>query len=258
MSVPVQPPPLYARLQHSLRDDIRTGRLPPGALLPSERDMEVQHGVSRITVRRALDELAREGLLERSRGRLARVLPSLTAAVRTRIEDDLASSLQLGRGMEAEVLSYRWRLPDPAVAAILDTPTDEPVLHVERLRRRNGQGVLHTLAHVPSAVGILLPRDALADATMLDLLAARGIVASSARQDMRAGACPSDVSRWLEIASGAPVFVIDRLVRDTAGRPMQHLIATFRGDSFTYRISSEQQGSGAFVEVQAAGRVVGP
>ena len=247
--------PLYARLQNKLRDDIRTGRLPGGAALPSERDMEVQHGVSRITVRRALDELAREGLLDRSHGRVTRVVQPLTATVRTRIEDDLASSLQLGRGMEARVLSYAWYQPDPVVATLLEVPTDEPVLHVERLRRRGVRGMLHTIAHVPRQVGALLSRTALENATMLDLLAGHGIVAASAQQDMRADSCPPGISDLLDLQPGAPVFVIDRLVRDGPGRAIQHLIATFRGDGFTYRVSSAQQKEGRFLEIVAAGRM---
>lgn len=247
--------PLYMRVQQSLRDTIRAGTLPPGSPLPSEKELEDEHGVSRITIRRALEELEREGLIERGRGRQARVAPLLTAAVNTRIEEELASILQIGRGMEAEVLSYGWRMPTAAVAQALEAPADEPVLQVERVRRRRDKVILHTLAHVPAAIGAMLPRDALAKSTMLDLLSARGIQPGSVEQEMRAAPSDPTVAALLGLEPGAPVFVMDRLVRDGSGRPIQRMIATFRWDSFRYRISSTKLGNGRTLEFEAAGQI---
>ncbi|CAO3428137.1 GntR family transcriptional regulator [Azospirillum endophyticum] len=247
--------PLYMRVQQSLRDAIRAGTFAPGSLLPSEKELEDEHKVSRITVRRALEELEREGLIERGRGRQARVAALLTAAVNTRIEEELASILQIGRGMEAEVLSYGWRMPTAQVAEALEASADEPVLQVERVRRRRGQAILHTLAHVPAAIGAMLPREALVKSTMLDLLSARGVQPGSVEQEMRAAPCDGDVAALLGLEPGAPVFILDRLVRDGSGRPMQRMIATFRWDSFRYRISSTKLGNGRTLEFEAAGRI---
>lgn len=247
--------PLYARVRQSLREAIQSGRLPSGAPLPSEKELEAEHGVSRITVRRALDELEREGLIERGRGRQARVAALVTAAVRTRIGDELASILQIGRGMAPEVLSYGWRLPDASTASLLDAPPEEPVLRVERLRRRRDLPVLHTIAHVPAAIGALLPRDALTGATMLDLLATRGVLPGSVEQEMRAAPCEAGIAALLNLADGAPVFVLDRLVRDATGRPMQHMVARFRWDSFHYRMTTTRRGEGGALEIEAAGRI---
>ena len=246
--------PLYARVQQSLREAIQTGVLSTGTILPSEKELEILHGVSRITVRRALDELEREGLIERSRGRPARVATLLTAAISTRIEDELASILQLGRGMGAEVLSYQWRMPTPAVVERLAVPAEEPVLQVERLRRRRGQPMLHTLAHVPAAIGAHLPRDLLESATMLDLLAARGIQTGSVEQEMRAAPCNPRISGLLGIPAEAPVFLIDRLVRNDAGHPMQWMVATFRWDCFRYRMTTRLDDGGT-VGIEAAGQL---
>jgi len=250
--------PLYVRVKQNLRNAIESGRFPAGSALPSEKQLETEHGVSRITVRRALEELEREGLVERGRGRQARVCEMLTSAIRTRMEDDLASILQLGRGMTAEVVSYAWRIPDSAIALKLAIPADEPVLHVERLRRRRGKSVLHTLAHVPASIGGFLPRGALEKATMLDVLAQKGIQAASVKQEMRAGPCAAFVAGLLDLPRGAPVFVLDRLVLDTADRPIQHLIATFRWDSFCYRVESKRQEGGRTVNVVAGGRIESP
>jgi len=247
--------PLYARVRSALRAAIRSGELGPGAILPSEKDLEAAHGVSRITVRRALEELEREGLVVRGRGRQARVVEPLISAIRTEIEDDLASMLELVRGTEAEVLAFKWLLPDPEVCNRLGVPADEPVLRVDRLRRLDGRPILHTTAHVPPWVGARLQRDTLSERTMLDTLARSGVRLAAAAQEMRAAACSPAVAPLIGLAAGEPVFVIERLVSDEAGRSVQHLLATFRWDSFSYRITSTGSAAGRRVEIAGAGRL---
>src|SRR5690349_17846457 len=117
--------PLYARVQSALRAAIRSGELRAGAVLPSEKELETVHGVSRITVRRALEELEREGLVVRGRGRQARVVQPLVSAVRTQIEDDLAGMLELVRGTEARILSFKWYIPDAELGDLLQAREGE-------------------------------------------------------------------------------------------------------------------------------------
>src|ERR1043166_3629049 len=140
--------PLYARVPAALRQAIRSGRLAAGAVLPTEKELEAEHGVSRITVRRALVELEREGLVVRGRGRQARVVEPLVSAVRANHDDDLAWILSLVRGTEARVRGFRWQLPDEEARTKLETEGDEPVLLVERLRSSDGPPILPTPAPV--------------------------------------------------------------------------------------------------------------
>jgi GntR family transcriptional regulator len=247
--------PLYARVQTAIRDAIRQGRLSPGAPLPSEKDLEVEHGVSRITVRRALEELEREGLILRGRGRQARVVEPLVSVARTEIEDDLADMLQLVRGTEPRVLSFAWKLPDETVRANLGVGPDEPVLLVERLRSSHGRPIMHTSAHVPAWIGAKLDRGTMRERTMLENLQEAGVTIAHAEQIMHAAPCPAALAAHLDLAPGDPVFLIERLVRDDRERPIQHLLATFRWDSFSYRVSSTRSETGRVVEMAGAGRV---
>ena len=248
-------PPLYAKVHAALRQAIRSGRLAAGAVLPSEKELEAEHGVSRITVRRALVELEQEGLVVRGRGRQARVVERLVSAVRADIDDDLASMLDLVRGTEAKVLGFRWHLPDEEARAKLGTEGDEPVLLVERLRSNEGRPILHTRALVPAWVGAKFERDALGHQTMLDQLACSGVTIAEAVQSMYAAPCPEAVAPLIGLAVGDACFIIERLVRDDRGRPVQHLLATFRWDSFSYRISSTRSESGRRVEMAGTGRM---
>jgi GntR family transcriptional regulator len=72
--------------------------------------------------------------------------------------------------------------------------------------------------------------------------------------EMRAQACDARVAEHLELKKGDPVFVMERLVSDSTGRPMQSMTATFRADSFSYRIvSSSESEAGQEMRMEAAG-----
>ena len=178
------------RVQNAIRLDIRQGRLASGQALPSEKELEQTHGVSRITVRRALEELEREGLVVRSRGRPARVAERLVSVARTQIDEDLTTMLDLVRGTDPEVLCFKWRLPDEGMIAKLELSNDEPVLQVDRIRRSGNRPMLHTTAHVPAFVGTKLEAERLAKRSMLDLLVNSGVKIAQAAQVMSAAPCP--------------------------------------------------------------------
>ncbi len=247
--------PLYARVQSSLREAIRAGQLAPGAVLPSEKDLEAAHRVSRITVRRALEELEREGLVVRGRGRQARVVEPMMSVARTEIEDDLAGLLELVRGTEARVLLFKWRLAEPALHVRLGVAEDEPLLQVDRLRSNGGKPMLHTMAHVPAWIGSRLERTMLTERTMLESLSHSGVVLASASQEMHAAPCPALVAPLIGLSPGEPTFMIERLVKDSRDRPVQHLVATFRWDCFSYKISSTHAANKRVVEIAGSGRI---
>lgn len=250
-----QASPLYARVHAALKQAIHDGRLPPGAPLPSEKELEAEYGVSRITVRRALEELERERLILRGRGRQARVADLLMSVARTAIEDDVAAILELVRGTEARLLQFRWQFPDATVRAKLEVAEGEPVLLVERLRSLNGTPIMHTMAQVPARIGAKLDQATVSDGTMLEQLRDRGVTIAHAVQEMRAAPCPETVAPLLDLKPGEPTFVLERLVRDDANRPIQYLIASLRWDSYSYRISTTRSAEGRVVEITGAGRM---
>ena len=132
---------------------------------------------------------------------------------------------------------------------------DEPVLQVDRLRYHGGRPVLHTTAHVPAWVGTRLARETLSARTMLEPLAQGGIELVAATQETHAAPCPEAVALLIGLEPGDPVFVIERLVSAREDRPVQHLLATFRWDSFSYRINSTGEPGHRRVEIEGSGRI---
>ena len=144
------PIPFYHQVYLDLRGMIDDGRWPQGHQVPPERDLARQYGVSLITVRRALDELAREQRIERGRGRGTFVLAP-------RIDRDLDDPLSFSEEMQRRGLNPVTRLiaahPDVAselVAAALELEPGSPTLFVERLRVADGDPFLLEQAHLPA------------------------------------------------------------------------------------------------------------
>lgn len=229
---------LYRKVQAAIAAMIESHRLDVGAALPSEKELEQTYGVSRITIRRALEELEREGQVVRSKGRSARVAQPLRAHARTQLADDFMAMLDLLRGTLSEMLCYEWQLPDNNLYSLLELTSREPVLRVDRLHRKNGWPSLHTTAYVPAHIGVKLDKDVLAQTTMIEALAQHGIIPVNVEQYMSAVPCSADLAPHLGIRVGAPVFQISRIVRNASRNVIQSVTMSFRGDSFTFHLSA--------------------
>ncbi|MDI6894690.1 MAG: GntR family transcriptional regulator [Bacillota bacterium] len=125
--------PLYHQIKEGLREEIEAGLYQPGDLLPPEHELCKRYGVSRITVRQAVLDLAREGLVDRKRGKG-------TFVCQPKIQQDLLGFYDFTRQLEAtgreqtvRVLSVE-RVESEAVATWLGLPRDEPLVRIMRLR----------------------------------------------------------------------------------------------------------------------------
>ena len=144
------PIPFYHQVYLDLRAMIDDGRWPVGHHVPPERELARQYGVSLITVRRALDELAREQRIERNRGRGTFVLAP-------RIDRDIDEPLSFSEEMHRRGLNPQTRLiaarPEKAterVAGALELEPGSPTLFVERLRVADGDPFLLEQAYLPA------------------------------------------------------------------------------------------------------------
>lgn len=232
------PQPLYHQVYRQLRDAILNGLHPDGDELPSEQVLERRFGVSRITVRRAVEELARLGLVERRQGRATRVCRrphSLPLA--GDVEGELRNTLAIGLETEVEVIACE-SLPAPAAIAVaLALSPGSPVLHLVRLRRREGLPFCHTEAHVPAALAAGIDAAALLRRPLLLLLEEAGVIPARVEQSITAVAAAEPEAGRLEVAAGTPLLRLNRVVHDLQGRPVQEITALFRPDRYDYRLS---------------------
>lgn len=246
------PEPRYRQILQDLRTAIEAGSLRPGSLAPSEKALEAHYGVSRITARRALDELAQSRMIERSRGRRARVLGLPAPEALPVVRDDLANMLRQVRGTTVSVLDFEWRVATPEIAHALMVDEGDQVLFVARLRRRAERPVFVTHVYLPRPVGQLIDRKMLETTPILDVMAAQGVDIARYDQRMSARPCPEWVAPLLQLEAGDPTFQVTRTVRDRHGCPVQLVTIYFRWDAYSYRFSAVCDGDEASGTIETA------
>ncbi|MGH6666143.1 MAG: GntR family transcriptional regulator [Pseudolabrys sp.] len=227
-----------------LRDRILSGAIGFGAKLPTENDLAGHHGVSRVTVRRALGELARERLIERRRSAGTRVIyrPS-PAPITADISGVLANIAQMGRRTAVKLLSFYYVPAEGAVAQALDVASDQLLQRSVRVRSVDGLPFSYLTTHVPESVSITFTRQELAARPLLELLERAGVKVEHARQRIGAGLATPDVAEALGVRPGSPLIELVRVVYDQSGRGVEHLHALYRPDRYAFEIDLVRSGA---------------
>lgn len=229
----------YRTIAERLRDQVSSGQLVPGALLPSEAELSRAYGASRVTVRKALELLRGEGLVDARQGfgwfaagePLRQVLGRLGT-----IEDQLAAS---GRHPERRVLDFGFVAAADRVAGILGCGE---VLQVRRLNLADGVPFARVTVWIPAELGSGLSRDDAERATFYDLL---GLRLGDATQTIGADAAGRPDAELFGIPVGAPVLRCERVTRTVEGRAViaaEHVFPAGRTE-FVVELSSAPEAS---------------
>jgi GntR family transcriptional regulator len=233
-----QPTPLYHQIYTILRDEIVSGAYPNGAILPSEFELTRQYGVSRVTAKRALNELAAEGLVSRERGRGTVVrFEAPSPPVRASVEGLLENLLQMGLKTEVRLLDFDYVAASEDVARALGCEAGTTVQRAVRVRHMEGEPFSHLTTHVPEALGRSYSRDDLANRPLLALLERCGVIVSSAHQTLTAALADARIAPLLEVQVGAPLLRITRTVHDQDQRAVEHITGLYRPDRYQYQMT---------------------
>jgi DNA-binding GntR family transcriptional regulator len=224
--------PAYAQIIDRLTEAIESGELLPGYRLPPERDLAVELGVSRMTLRQAFGTLVTRGLLVRSIGRHGG-----TWVARPKLERDLGTfaglSEQLRRqGLQAGavVLSARRRPATRRVAAALELDDTARVVEIERVRLAEGEAFALERSSFPAdRFGGLLRLDLGGSLyALLDEHWNAGPVRAVERLEPIVATAPE--ARALGTKVGAPLMLVERVAYDAAGTAVEFALDRFRGD----------------------------
>jgi GntR family transcriptional regulator len=232
------PTPLYHQIYLVLRNKIIDGEFADGDLVPSEEETARTCGVSRITAKRALNELAEEGLVVRERGRGTRVIQRApTPPVRAGVEGLLENITAMGMETEVELIQFDYVTPSDDVQRALGRGPGDRVQRAVRLRRLEGAPFSHLTTYVPEDIGRTYGRDDLASTPLLTLLERGGIEVGRADQTITATLADAEVARRLGVELGAPLLRISRIVYDQRDRPVEYITGLYRPDRYQYRMA---------------------
>jgi len=212
--------------------------LSPGDAIPSERQLSVDLGVSRLTVRAALDDLVREGYLVRRRGAGTFVSePKVAKGVGTvtSFSDDMRE-----RGMTpaSRTLDLQEVPAGARLGRILHVSPSEPVAVIKRLRMADGEPMAIELLHVRQSLVPGLTAADLEENSFYDLLAARyAVEIVGGTQTVEPTVTNEEESEALGVPLHSPALLFERVTRSQAGDIVEFTRSTYRGDR--YRLVSE-------------------
>ena len=234
---PALPTPMYRQIFDLLRDQILDGALMPGDLLPPESEIERRYGVSRITARRALNDLAAHGLVVRSRGRGTVVAQrEVRSPLLASVEGLLENNLAMGLATDVRVLDLRYTPADAAVAEALCIPRGTIVQMATRVRYLDGTPFSYLTTHVPEGIGRSYNREELARTPLLKLLERSGAAVARADQVISAVNADRKIARPLLVEPGTALLRVERTAFGADDRPIQNIVALYRPDVYRYRM----------------------
>jgi GntR family transcriptional regulator len=222
-------------VQDLLAEEIERGQYSPGSRLPPERALAQHFGVSRVTLRRALDELARSGIVGRSGNGWAVVSAAIGEPPNVLMS---FSEMARSRGLrpDGRVLDRRVRPATIDEAEALGLAPGASLFELERLRSMDDVPILIDRTRIPLALAPGLDEPSFDGISLYEVLEDRyGIRPSRARFTVEAIAADERRARLLGLDPGQPVLRCQQQTEDETGRPMELCEMVYRGDRYRFR-----------------------
>jgi len=200
---------LYQQIADRLRNDIAIGRFEPSGRLPSEAEIGAQFGVSRVTVRLALDELDKDGLIERRKGK-----GTFIAGKKVRHELNVLRSFHeilLGQGLNATMRITALRMvATPASLYPLFGTSRAQCLLLQRLHLIDAEPIALGRSYLPMGRSGLTRREIEQRPTYAIIAALAGTPVVQARMELGAQLAGHDLAKTLQTTAGAALLTMER------------------------------------------------
>lgn len=222
---------LYAEIEEAIATEIARGEYRPGDQLPTEDALLQRFQVSRITVRRAIQNLVNRGLLEIRRGLGTFVLSPRIEAELTKLTGFVEDMNAVGRKATARVVSQGVVVASARVAERLQLANGTKVMRIKRVRLAEGTPVSLDETYLPLLLGKQIVQNDLRLHPIFTLLEERyGVPLVEADYELEAVIATKAVAEALQVTVGSPIFQIERTSMTTGNQPVDYEVLSYRGD----------------------------
>lgn len=226
--------PLYAQLMERIRIDILEGVYPAGEKIPPEHELETRYRVSRVTVRRALQELTAAGLLERKQGKGTFVSMPKPEIRERRIESFHDRCRAEGKTPSAQVIRTGERAASARDREALILGPEARVVEIVRVLRADGEPVILEKSHFSTAYSWL--EGAGLNGSLYRVLQEYGVQAEKSIYDLSLRKTNAEEAKLLQVPEGTTVLAVEQVVYDQRGRPLHTGERLIRGEKYTLKI----------------------
>jgi GntR family transcriptional regulator len=223
--------PLYGKVEEVLASEIARGELQPGDRLPSEDELSLRFAVSKITIRRAVQNLIQRGVVEIRRGLGTFVLAPKISQELTKVTGFVEDMAVHGRRASARVVSQHIVAANQTVAQHLGVSVGTRVMRIERVRLADTVPLSFDETYLPLEIGQKIIRNNLRVRPIFTLLEEKyGIPLTEAEYKLEAGAASAHIAEALGVPAGSPIFRIERTSYTDNGKPIDYETLSYRGD----------------------------
>jgi GntR family transcriptional regulator len=239
--------PRYYQLATLLREQIIMGQARVGDRFPSESNLASLFGVSRVTVRQALDSLEEEGLIQRAAGKGTFVIARPEFAGTLQMDGSVNGLISMGLATTVKLLGVQDAEVQPEETELWGLPVGSRLVRVERLRYYKDQPYCYILNRVPWEIGSRMRSEDWSTGSFLVFIRDKlQISLGDADANLRATLADATLSHWLEIRIGAPVLLAEYSIYSDDGRLLEKPSLYYRSElhSFTLHMRAPDKKSG--------------
>lgn len=222
---------LFSQIEEIIRDGIENGVWLPNTPIPSERDLSSIYGLSRMTVRRAIDQLVTEGLLYRVNGKGTFVSDAKVKFRALSLAGLREQTIEMGYSPSAKLLGIQRILATKKNAIILQVDEDEPLFLIERVVYGDNIPLGLLMSFIPVRRCKDLDKADLANSSLYSILRNDyGILIKRASETLETSLATPRESLLLNVNNGSPMFILRIIMYDTDECPIEYVKVVFRGD----------------------------
>lgn len=228
------PIPMYYQIQEHIRENIKQHKWLKGEAIPSERILTEQFGVSRMTIRQAVQGLVDEGILMRKRG-------SGTYVSNDKVEQPLKeitsfTKLMEQRGMKAssKITVFTVRKPNEVEAQHLEVDLDSDVYHIERIRLGDQIPIAIETSIVPYSIAKGLTEKDIQHSLYEFIEVKKGYPLGDGKQSIEAIGATQRIAEQLDLPIDSPILQIERVATLSTGVPFEYVRSQYAGSRFKF------------------------
>ena len=228
------PESLYKQLSRSLHNAIQQGMLNPGDSLIPERELANKLNLSRITVRKAIDQLVDIGVLQKHHGAGTVVSENVDLVLHKNLSSLNSFTADMKkRGLESysRIILREEGKASAKEALILNLDEGDFVHRLNRVRYLVNEPLLYEIAVIPASI---ISITSAIDNSLYELLESKKMNPVTAKQNIHAIIADDNLADKLEVSPGSAVLFVERRGKDSNGRVVEYTQSYYRGDRYDY------------------------
>lgn len=232
------PMPLYHQIKQDIELKIKNKKYAVGELIPSESELAAAYGVSRMTIRLAVNELDKEGLVKKFQGKGTYVHNKKVTQDLSNITSWSETIIEQGKKLETKKIRTNELVADNALAEQMNIPAGTNIYFIERIRYVDNEpfSIAKNYIQANLAPGLLNIKE-ISSSIYKVLEENYHLELGSATEIVEAYAAGEKISRLLKVQPGAPIIKVTRLTYDVNGNTIELAEISTRADKYAYKVT---------------------